>query len=756
MLGVVAPDGGRITLLRQDPTGQTCTLGVAHRGSQLTSDWAEIVAAAPEQGPSNGIRPGAPSALSGLLGGLFRASTDCTPEMAAWMDEPQRQTGQNAAGHVWIEPRLLFSDASFVPAFGKPFRQLSESERDNLAMRMRTCLMKPDVRNRAGRNYGVLMSAFMDMQQFSNFEKNAAALSLASLRDWTRQLRDSAQKGAAVALHPLLPRAAAQSAAPLLAHLWPAERADLDRSLGEAQRPLAVAWLLRRVESAPRQDDAAAWESWAAQIVQARTGFGFLTADDLAPVSTRMAAQTAEMLPALAERSASQAGADPREIEALIGWPAAHRNLWAVASAAAQAQGQAVIDQRKAVLVDTLVTAERRALTDRLRGLEPVAVVKELVASEARMAARLGRLQAEPASERFAAERSAQRIEALSRGVDALLPEIEKAATGEQVDQIANSVLVASDAPSEPAIRIQRAAAKRKSALLAQALAAQERERAAAVALQAQQAERERQLAAERQREQMAALGSITAADRSDARQARPADCAALAASPDERRWVAGVVGVEFDRIDAVRAVPACAAAVAAAPTDATQLFRYCRALRKAGRFAHAALACRSAAERQHALAAFALYSMAHHGEAGASDTGAKFRWLEAAAEGGYADAQTQLGLEYDSGENVRKDYAVAFMWLQRAAKQDDAVALYYVAFAYANGRGVGRDTDRAEGILSQLLTRLRRDGEPVAGLTRSVQNGLSKLADARINKREAEYQEQRANDRLRDIWLGR
>ena len=43
-------------------------------------------------------------------------------------------------------------------------------------------------------------------------------------------------------------------------------------------------------------------------------------------------------------------------------------------------------------------------------------------------------------------------------------------------------------------------------------------------------------------------------------------------------------------------------------------------------------------------------------------------RWYRAAAEQGFADAQSNLGLMYDKGQGVPQDYIQAHMWYNLAA----------------------------------------------------------------------------------------
>ena len=67
--------------------------------------------------------------------------------------------------------------------------------------------------------------------------------------------------------------------------------------------------------------------------------------------------------------------------------------------------------------------------------------------------------------------------------------------------------------------------------------------------------------------------------------------------------------------------------------------------------------------------------------------------WTRKAAEQGYADAQSFLGLLYYGGEGVTQDYAEAAKWFRKAAVQGDADTQFNLGYMYSNGEGVSQDT---------------------------------------------------------------
>ena len=61
-------------------------------------------------------------------------------------------------------------------------------------------------------------------------------------------------------------------------------------------------------------------------------------------------------------------------------------------------------------------------------------------------------------------------------------------------------------------------------------------------------------------------------------------------------------------------------------------------------------------------------------------------------AEGGYIDAQYNLGIMYDNGKGVPQDYQEAVKWYRLAAEQGYSSAQHNIAYMYYNGQGVKID----------------------------------------------------------------
>ena len=81
------------------------------------------------------------------------------------------------------------------------------------------------------------------------------------------------------------------------------------------------------------------------------------------------------------------------------------------------------------------------------------------------------------------------------------------------------------------------------------------------------------------------------------------------------------------------------------------------------------------------------------------------YRLMRKFAERGVAEAQSQLGVLYHSGQGVTEDRAEALYWFRKAAEQGHAFAQYSVGLYYGVGRG-GVTQDNAEAAPSSSFSR--------------------------------------------------
>ncbi|WP_010302906.1 tetratricopeptide repeat protein [Candidatus Odyssella thessalonicensis] len=99
------------------------------------------------------------------------------------------------------------------------------------------------------------------------------------------------------------------------------------------------------------------------------------------------------------------------------------------------------------------------------------------------------------------------------------------------------------------------------------------------------------------------------------------------------------------------------------------------------------------AARKGHPISQYRLYH--YYTEIGESDIA--IRLLELAAEGGYAPAQTDLGVHYlNNNCKDNSSYTKAAYWLNKAVQQEQARAYKYLGRVYEEGLGVEKDYDTA------------------------------------------------------------
>jgi uncharacterized protein len=87
-------------------------------------------------------------------------------------------------------------------------------------------------------------------------------------------------------------------------------------------------------------------------------------------------------------------------------------------------------------------------------------------------------------------------------------------------------------------------------------------------------------------------------------------------------------------------------------------------------------------------------------------DDAAALTWYERAADGGDADAQSEMGVRYTLGWGVPKDDAEGVRWIVKAAGGGDVAALMYLATRYENGRGVPQNPRTAVELFRQAADR--------------------------------------------------
>ena len=67
-------------------------------------------------------------------------------------------------------------------------------------------------------------------------------------------------------------------------------------------------------------------------------------------------------------------------------------------------------------------------------------------------------------------------------------------------------------------------------------------------------------------------------------------------------------------------------------------------------------------------------------------------KWFQKAANQGFAQAQSNLGLMYAKAQGLEQDFKEAVKWWQKAADQGDAAAQSDLGEMYRQGKGVEQD----------------------------------------------------------------
>ncbi len=105
----------------------------------------------------------------------------------------------------------------------------------------------------------------------------------------------------------------------------------------------------------------------------------------------------------------------------------------------------------------------------------------------------------------------------------------------------------------------------------------------------------------------------------------------------------------------------------------------------------------------------------------------------QAAAEQGYASAQTSLGILYMSGQGVSRDYGKALEWFGKADEQGDAFAKYHLGILYYKGNGTGQDYAKAAEYFQEAANQGDVDAQYHLGMLYKTGQGVEKDDSAAI-----------------------
>lgn len=178
--------------------------------------------------------------------------------------------------------------------------------------------------------------------------------------------------------------------------------------------------------------------------------------------------------------------------------------------------------------------------------------------------------------------------------------------------------------------------------------------------------------------------------------------CDKLAGNPDDPDFDG--VGVAFDDIDAATAEPACRQAIAAHPDERRYLFQLARVLRKKADPAAALSYYRQAADKGSTAALVGIGLMHEDGDGVAQDYAKAADFYRQAMDAGSAVAIGNLAYLYDHGHLGENGAAEALKLYERQIAAGDNYGLTDLGSLYQWGRGTAKDEKKAEELFRRAI----------------------------------------------------
>jgi len=113
--------------------------------------------------------------------------------------------------------------------------------------------------------------------------------------------------------------------------------------------------------------------------------------------------------------------------------------------------------------------------------------------------------------------------------------------------------------------------------------------------------------------------------------------------------------------------------------------------------------------------------------------------WYTKAAQQGLVVSQINLGGHYFKGQGVQQNYATAAYWVTKAAQQGSAKAQYMIGLLYASGKGVKQNNSTAYKWFELAKATSAPESDDYTGASRLMQELASKMTPAEINKAQQE-----------------
>lgn len=457
MQGVFLPDGSGFVALPVPHNPETCTLISARRGAALPREWTHLRDEAMVYFPAS--REGLDYRRRVEQTRQGKAGTGCDAQMSEWLAQAAGpgERGTRLSGRPLLHN--LFSDASFVPVFGRSFHRLSTSERLQLDARWQACWRDTSRRATVPALAAVPGDAFANLSTLPDGEKAVAAIGLATLRDW---LNRTAAAGASATGRDLerLSRMSAV-AAPLAAKLWPTERQTWTVAMDGA-RSLAAAGQVRRLldtELARPLTSPTALDALATLPERARRQFPQVTGETWKTVDGEVAQAINRQAPAVvqSETAAARTVADTMSLHT---WGIRHAATWQLLDTATRDRVAQLLSSRRDTLLAGFAAAERSAYQQRVLS-QPAGLqaLRAGVAYEHQFTSRFGTLSTVGAMEAFDSDRQARRRADLIASRPAILGQVAQASTSADLEAVRQSLLWPGDQGGEAGTEIAAAMA---------------------------------------------------------------------------------------------------------------------------------------------------------------------------------------------------------------------------------------------------------------------------------------------------------
>ncbi len=173
-------------------------------------------------------------------------------------------------------------------------------------------------------------------------------------------------------------------------------------------------------------------------------------------------------------------------------------------------------------------------------------------------------------------------------------------------------------------------------------------------------------------------------------------ECDRLAADPTDPMKLASVKGVTYEDLQTAAARAACEKAVKDYPQEPRLMSQYSRSLYKNEELPASYEWARKAADLGYSDAATTIGIMYETGK-GAPQNGTEASlWYRKAVDAGNPTAMAYLGGLYDAGNGVKQDFAEAMAWYRKGADAGNDYAMNGIGYLYQKGLGVPQDYAQA------------------------------------------------------------